>query len=570
MLPSVLATKSSGKKRTRIESDLSVEDSDRVDSAPDYTAVQVSSTDHEPSKPEGSALLANIQSEPETTGTDQPPKKKKKRPKKKKNLETDKFSRGERVNIRNVDRREKLKISRVERANTFVVQEAAKAQVLLTQEAGYLEPEGMEKTYEISQQELLDYVDLQTEAKVFDLSLPDLGPYKIRYSPNGTHLLLCGNKGHIAMINWNTKQLIRELHLNETCRDISFLHDKSFFAVAQKKYTYIYDKNGVEIHRLKKFVNPTIIDFLPYHFLLVGVNDGGVLRYQDTSTGREVATIFTKQGPATALRQNPYNAVMLYGNNRGVVSMWTPNMNEAVVKMLCHNGKVTSLCVDKSGHYLTTTGMDNKLKIWDVRNYKELYSYNTPRPATTVDISQRGILAIGSRDTVQMWKEVFTVRQTEPYMMHRVTGNVAEMVRFCPFEDIAGVGHSRGFSSIVIPGSGEPNFDSFAANPFQTASQRREAEVHALLDKIQPEMIQLDPTKVGMVDDDLHRRAAERKEEEAAKEEPSKPKNEHHKEQLREQKNRELRKQKEQEQEKQRRSELYRPGSALNRFNAGF
>ena len=64
---------------------------------------------------------------------------------------------------------------------------------------------------------------------------------------------------------------------------------------------------------------------------------------QDTTTGQVVATHRTRQGPCGVLRQNPWNAVLLTGHGNGTVHMWTPNMAQAAVKMLCHMVQVPCL-----------------------------------------------------------------------------------------------------------------------------------------------------------------------------------------------------------------------------------
>jgi BING4CT (NUC141) domain len=70
------------------------------------------------------------------------------------------------------------------------------------------------------------------------------------------------------------------------------------------------------------------------------------------------------------------------------------------------------------------------------------------------------------------------------YLTHPIPHRPLTSVRFCPFQDILTIGHSAGLSSILVPGSGEPNFDSSEADPFENKRRRREREVRGLLDKV--------------------------------------------------------------------------------------
>ena len=104
--------------------------------------------------------------------------------------------------------------------------------------------------------------------KAYDLHLPQLGPYHISFSRNGRYMAMGGAKGHLALTDWSRMYTACEVQVRETTRDICVLHNEQFFAAAQKKYVYIYDRRGIEVHCCKEHAEPTQLEFLPHHFLL--------------------------------------------------------------------------------------------------------------------------------------------------------------------------------------------------------------------------------------------------------------------------------------------------------------
>ena len=78
-------------------------------------------------------------------------------------------------------------------------------------------------------------------------------------------------------------------------------------------------------------------------------NESGVLNWLDVSTGELAGTVKTWLGRLSIMAQNPYNAIVCLAGGKGVVSMWSPNANKPLAKMLCHHTPISAMAINHNG-----------------------------------------------------------------------------------------------------------------------------------------------------------------------------------------------------------------------------
>ena len=108
---------------------------------------------------------------------------------------------------------------------------------------------------------------------------------------------------------------------------------------------------------------------------------------------------------------------------------------------------------------MATAGMERKIKLWDLRKYDAVQTL--PGHAYAMDFSQKGLLATATGSFVQILGNFSGSHDYSRYMGHSTAkGYQIQKVLFRPYEDVLGIGHSVGWSSILIPGSEVPNLDT--------------------------------------------------------------------------------------------------------------
>jgi len=410
----------------------------------------------------------------------------------------------------------------------------------------------LERTSRLSQAALLAHpsVDAATRSRAaFALSLAGSRQTYVAaaYSRSGRSLLLGGASGHVAAVDWRAATPRADLFLAEPVRDVGWLHTDSLFAVAQRKYAYIYDaQSGGQVHVLRNHVAPAWLAFLPHHLLLASAPAGALastpsaqnaIHYTDVSTGAVVGSLpvgAPKLGLAAAgtAAVNVSTGTLHTGHANGVVAVWSPTAPTPLARVLSHKAGVSAVAVSPDGRWAATSGVDAVTAVWDLRTWLQVRAFRTHAPVTSLDISATGMLALTYSSTVEVYKDAYEGggagrrgggggtpssslgRGTAeppplPYMVERLPGTPVARARWVPYEDLLGVVTTSTFRTLVIPGAGEAAVDSRAPNPYASRRARREMEVRAALEKLPPASIGLSTDWVGGVEARPEERARE-------------------------------------------------------------
>ncbi|ETW39421.1 hypothetical protein PFNF135_06201, partial [Plasmodium falciparum NF135/5.C10] len=360
----------------------------------------------------------------------------------------------------------------------------------------YLAPSDEEdnKNRRASQKYIYDNADVGTQKKVFDLKL-NMGPYSCTYTRNGKYLLMTGVKGHVSLIDTHNLESLCEFQVDEMIRCNTTLHNYKLFAVSQKKYMYIYDNTGMEINCIKDILYTYNMVFLPYHFLLTSIGEFGELVYQDISVGNIVTRKKTKRGPCSIMKQNKKDAIIYLGHKNGHVTLWSPNIDKSICDIFCHHTPISSIGVHEN--YLITASVDSTYKLWDIRKMEYIKSYKSHNIINNIDISDTSLVAFSMNTHFRTYKNLFTNPQL--YITHNIYGDQINSISFQPFEDICSLGLKHSIKTLLVPGAGIANIDTFFNNPYETKKQVRENEVKLLLDKLPADTIKFNTDQIGNI-----------------------------------------------------------------------
>jgi len=176
--------------------------------------------------------------------------------------------------------------------------------------------------------------------------------------------------------------------------------------------------------------------------MVVSGSDDGTVRVWDTRVRSAIDT-FDSKWPVLSICVSKDDDQIFSGGLDNEIKVWDLRKGDIEYILEGHNDSITGVSLSPDGSFLLSNGMDNVMKQWDVRPFKEGYRltknylglvHNFEKLLLRCSWSAEGeMISAGSADrVVHIWDELST---QELYSLPGHTGSVNEVI-FHPVEPI--------------------------------------------------------------------------------------------------------------------------------------
>ena len=138
---------------------------------------------------------------------------------------------------------------------------------------------------------------------------------------------------------------------------------------------------------------------------------------------------------------------ILSGHDDGVINMWTGNMDKKSKLFKLHEDKIIDIQIVNDNNFLSL-GKDKKIKLFDIRAEKEIYTINEDLCESNISISpDKNYFSVGSNEGI-----VYIIKMNNGEIEHTINNNngrgEVKSIYWNYFNHHIYIGDSKGFISI--------------------------------------------------------------------------------------------------------------------------